>query len=82
MVAADVTRFLLPSSRLPTDVTFMNHSGVGEYPVSAHKGLLAAAHIFFDKMFYGAGKESGTSRVKVRWLKYINLLILFFEGGG
>ena len=78
MVAADVTRFLLPSSRLPTDVTFI----VGEYPVSAPKGLLAAAHIFFDKMFYGAGKESGTSRVKVRWLKYINLLILFFEGGG
>ena len=78
MVAADVTHFLLPSSRLPTDVTFI----VGEYPVSAHKGLLAAAHIFFDKMFYGAGKESGTSRVKVRWLKYINLLILFFEGGG
>ena len=62
----DLTHFLLPSSRLPTDVTFM----VGEYPVSAHKGLLAAAHPFFDIMFFGAGKESGTSRVKVGWLKY------------
>jgi len=55
MGSTDLTHFLLPTSRLPKDVTFI----VGEYPVSAHKAILAAAHPFFDKMFFG------TSRVKV-----------------
>ena len=60
MVSTDMTHFLLPTSRLPKDVTFI----VGEYPVFAHKGILAAAHPFFEKMFFD--KEFGTSRVKVR----------------
>ena len=66
-MAADLTHFLLPSSRLPTDVIFI----VGEYSVPAHKCILAAAHPFFDEMFFRAGKESRTSRVAVCLLKYV-----------
>ena len=59
-MSADLTRFLLPSSRLPTDVIFM----VDNKEVAAHRSLLAAAHPAWDEIFFGA--EAGdANRVKV-----------------
>ena len=60
-MAADLTHFLLPSSRLPTDVTFL----VSGKEVCAHKSLLAAAHPVFDDMFFGAEAGAQVNRVKV-----------------
>jgi len=62
MAAADLTHFLLPSSRLPTDVSFM----VSGKEIGAHKSFLAAAHPGFDEMFFGAeAVAAGVNRVKV-----------------
>jgi len=60
-MAADLTHFLLPSSRLPTDVTFM----VSGKEVGAHKSFLAAAHPAFDQMFFGVEAGAVVNRVKV-----------------
>ena len=60
-MAADLTHFLLPSSRLPIDVTFL----VSGKEVGAHKSLLAAAHPVFDEMFFGAEAGAQVNRVKV-----------------
>jgi len=60
-MAVDLTNFLLPSSRLPTDVTFM----VSGKEVGAHKSFLAAAHRAFDQMFFEAEAGAGVTRVKV-----------------
>jgi len=60
-MAADLTNFLLPSSRLPTDVTFV----VSGKEVGAHKSFLAAAHPAFDQMFFEAEAGVGVTRVKV-----------------
>ena len=60
-MAADLTHFLLPSSRLPTDVTFL----VSGKEVGAHKSFLATAHPAFDKMFFEAESGAEVTRVKV-----------------
>ena len=62
-MAVDLTNFLLPSSRLPTDVTFV----VSGKEVGAHKSFLAAAHTAFDKMFFEAEAGAGVTRVKVSY---------------
>jgi len=49
MSAGDLTHFLLPSSRLATDVIFT----VGEERIPAHKGILAEASPAFDSFFFG-----------------------------
>lgn len=49
MVTGDLTHFLLPSSRLTTDVIFT----VGDERIPAHKGILAGASPAFDSFFYG-----------------------------
>ena len=60
---ADLTNFLLPSSRLPTDVTFM----VSGKEVGAHKSFLATAHPAFDQMFFEAEAGARVTRVKVSY---------------
>ena len=62
-MAADLTNFLLPSSRLPTDVTFM----VSGKEVGAHKSFLATAHPAFDQMFFEAEAGARVTRVKVSY---------------
>jgi len=49
MSAGDLTHFLLPSSRLATDVIFT----VGEEQIAAHKGILAEASPAFESFFFG-----------------------------
>jgi len=49
MSAGDLTHFLLPSSRLATDVIFT----VGEERIPAHKGILAEASPAFESFFFG-----------------------------
>lgn len=49
MSAGDLTHFLLPSSRLATDVIF----SVGEERIPAHKGILAEASQAFESFFFG-----------------------------
>ena len=62
-MAADLTHFLLPSSRLPTDVTFLVSGGK---EVAAHKSFLASAHRVFDQMFFGPdGAGAKVNMVKV-----------------
>jgi len=61
MMSADLTQFLLPSSRLPTDVIFV----VSGKEVAAHKSFLATADPAFDELFFGAKAEAGVNRVKV-----------------
>ena len=56
----DLTKLLLPSSHLPTDVTFILVDG----EVSAHKSILATCHPAFEQIF-GAGTEKG----EVNWVK-------------
>ena len=63
----DLTKLLLPSSHLPTDVTFILVDG----EVSAHKSILATCHPAFEQIF-GAGMEKG----EVNWLQVS--LNLFF----
>ena len=60
LVEADLTHFLLPSSRLPNDVTFL----VNGKEIGAHKSFLATAHPAFDKMFFGAESGAGVTRVE------------------
>ena len=48
-MSANLTHFLLPSSRLPTDVTFL----VEGARVAAHRSILATALPYFDHMFFG-----------------------------
>ena len=61
MAAADLTHFLLPSSRLPTDVTFI----VSGREVAAHKNFLAAAHPAFEEIFYGERAGDNVNMVTV-----------------
>ena len=61
-MAGDLTHFLLPSSRLPTDVTFLMSGGK---EVGAHKSFLASAHPAFDEMFFGDEAGAKVDRVKV-----------------
>ena len=60
-MAADLTHFLLPSSRLPTDVAFI----VSGKEVGAHKSFLASAHPVFDEMFFGAEAGAKVNVVQV-----------------
>ena len=59
-MSGDMTHFLLPTSRLPTDVTFL----VGGAEVTAHRSILATALPAFDSMFYGPEVGAG-ARVEV-----------------
>ena len=64
----DLTKRLLPSSHLPTDVTFILVDG----EVSAHKSILATCHPAFEQIF-----GAGTEKKEVNWVKVG--LNLFFE---
>ena len=64
MAVGDLTHFLLPSSRIGTDVTFE----VSGREVAAHKSFLAAAHSAFEEIFYGVEAEANLNRVRVRKL--------------
>ena len=77
MAAADLTHFLLPSSRLPTDVIFV----VSGREVAAHKNFLAAAHPAFEEIFFGERAGADVNRVTVScWICFLNLPA--FIGGG
>jgi len=74
-MAADLTHFLLPSSRLPKDVTFIASGN----EVGAHKSLLAAAHPAFDEMFFGTDEGAKVNRVKVEGEVGENTFTLFLR---
>ena len=66
-MAADLTHFLLPSSRLPKDVTFI----ASGKEVGAHKSLLAAAHPAFDEMFFGSEEGAKVNRMEVSFKLFL-----------
>jgi len=74
-MAADLTHFLLPSSRLPKDVTFI----ASGKEVGAHKSLLAAAHPAFDEMFFGSEEGAKVNRMEVEGDVSDNTFTLFLR---
>ena len=74
-MSGDMTHFLLPTSRLPTDVTF----SVGGAEVAAHTSLLATALPAFDAMFFGPDAEvRAPARVEVEGVA-LNTFKLFLH---
>ena len=78
-MSGDMTHFLLPSSRLPTDVTF----SVGGAEVAAHRSLLATALPAFDAMFFGPDAGLGAAaEVKVEGVTPDNFRLFLHHAYG
>lgn len=60
-MSGDLTHFLLPTSRLPTDVTFLLPTST--FP--AHKGILSTHLAAFDDLFFGPFADRGREVVQV-----------------
>ena len=60
-MSGDLTHFLLPTSRLPTDVTFLLPTST--FP--AHKGILSTNLTAFDDLFFGPFADRGRKVVEV-----------------
>ena len=60
-MSGDLTHFLAPSSRLPSDITFH----VKDQTFPAHKPILAAALPVFDSLFFGSEADRSLILIEV-----------------